>query len=154
MSVGEHRLWTRTLGIYTGVIFPESLVSRYQGHRQREYTTERSNGYRPSTGIEYNIYDSAGNLILAVASGWKHGRLARWHRWSTCDVGEATESLDNELCRRWSDERVGEWPKPHSPTLPSLHLRHSSFFNPSGVSPTSPGEPPMVGMSLAPWSSG
>ena len=36
-----------------------------------------------------------------------------------------------------------------SPTFPSLHLRHSSFSNPSGASPTSqalhtsPGEPPM-----------
>ena len=50
-----------------------------------------------------------------------HGRLARW--------------------RRWSDERVGEWTvkrkaEPHSPTLTSLHLRHSSFSNPSVASPT------------------
>ena len=26
-----------------------------------------------------------------------------------CDVDEATEGLDNELWRRWCDERVGEW---------------------------------------------
>ena len=38
----------------------------------------------------------------------------------------------------------------HSPTLPLLHLRHSSFSNPSFAFPTSqaplnsPGEPPMV----------
>ena len=38
----------------------------------------------------------------------------------------------------------------HSPTLQLLHLRHSSFYNPSvdspvtGTSPTSPGEPPMI----------
>ena len=37
----------------------------------------------------------------------------------------------------------------HSPTLPPLHLRHSSFYNPSvaspvrGTSPSSPGEPPI-----------
>ena len=28
-----------------------------------------------------------------------------------CDVGEATEGLKNELCRRWSDGKVGEWAK-------------------------------------------
>ena len=26
-----------------------------------------------------------------------------------CDVGEATEGLENELWRRWSDGKVGEW---------------------------------------------
>ena len=33
----------------------------------------------------------------------------RWRRWSACDVGEATEGLENELWCRWSDRRVGEW---------------------------------------------
>ena len=47
-----------------------------------------------------------------------------------CDVGKATEGLENELWRRWSDEA-------HSPTFRSLHLRHSSFSNPSFASPTS-----------------
>ena len=32
----------------------------------------------------------------------------------------------------------------HSPTLPSFHLRHSSFYNSSKASPTSSGEPPMI----------
>ena len=92
------------------------------------------------------------------------------------DVGEATEGLENELWRRWSNRRVGEWAMlilqpfrhftdvtAHSPTLPSLNLRHSSFSNSSVASPTlqlilqpflrfshvtgssltSPGEPPM-----------
>ena len=27
-----------------------------------------------------------------------------------CDVGQATEGLENELWRRWSDGKVGEWP--------------------------------------------
>ena len=38
-----------------------------------------------------------------------HGRLARWRKWRACDVGEAKERLENELWRRWSNERVGEW---------------------------------------------
>ena len=38
-----------------------------------------------------------------------HGRLARWHKWKSCDVGEAKERLENELWRRWSNIRVGEW---------------------------------------------
>ena len=42
-----------------------------------------------------------------------------------CDVGEATEGLENELGSA------------HSPTFPSLHLRHNSFSNPSVALPTS-----------------
>ena len=124
-----------------------------------------------------------------------HGRLARWIKWRTCDVREAKEGLENELWRRWSDRRVGEWAvmkvkrrkgwriscdvgevterlknelcydynyelcsfsnlsvtsstsqpilqpfrrftfiTAHSPTLLLLHLRHSSFSNPSFAS--------------------
>ena len=78
----------------------------------------------------------------------------------SCDVGEVTESLDNqnELWRSWSDWKLGEWAEliviviaelilqpfrhftyvtTHSPTLPSNYLRHSSFSNPSVPSPTS-----------------
>ena len=87
-----------------------------------------------------------------------HGRLARWHKWRACDVGEAKEELENELWRRWSNGRVGEWAVKateglesalrrrwsdgkvgewaNSPIFPSLHLRHSSS-NPSVVLPTS-----------------
>ena len=44
-------------------------------------------------------------------------------------VGEATS------------EGFGECAEPQSPTLPTLHLRHTSFSNPSSVaSPTSHGE--------------
>ena len=32
---------------------------------------------------------------------------------------------------------IGAWAPPHSPTLTSLHLRHSSFSNPSAALPTS-----------------
>ena len=71
----------------------------------------------------------------------------------SCDIGEATGSLENEQSFTYVTV--------HSPTLPSLHLRHSSFSNPSVPSPTSqlilepffrfsyvtcssPGEPPMT----------
>ena len=30
-----------------------------------------------------------------------------------CDVGEATEGLENELWYRWSDGKVGEWAEQH-----------------------------------------
>ena len=66
-----------------------------------------------------------------------------------CDVGEATEWLENELWCRWSDGKVGEWAElilqtfphftyvtTHSLTLPSLYLHNSSFSNPSVDSPT------------------
>ena len=68
----------------------------------------------------------------------------------SCDVGEVWERLENALCsfsnlyvtshmsqlilqplRRFTYVTV------HSPTLPLLHLRHSSFPNPSFASPTS-----------------
>ena len=42
----------------------------------------------------------------------------------TCNIGKAAECLENEA-------------QPHPPTLTSLHLRHSSFFNPSVAPPTS-----------------
>ena len=77
----------------------------------------------------------------------------------SCDVGKAMEGLENDLWRRWSDGKFGEWAElidieiysrahsptfrhftyvtNHSPTLPSLYLRHSSFSNPSFASLTS-----------------
>ena len=115
-----------------------------------------------------------------------HGRLARWIKWRTCDVGEAKEGLENELCYDYNYELCSfsklsiasptsqlililqafhhfTYVTAHSPTLPSLYLRHNSFSNPSIASPTSqlilqpffrlsyvtgfsltsPGEPPM-----------
>ena len=75
----------------------------------------------------------------------------------SCDVGKATEGLENDLWRRWSDGRVGEWAElivivkaelilqpfrhftyvtANSPTLPSLYLSHSSFSNSSVALPT------------------
>ena len=68
----------------------------------------------------------------------------------SCDVGKATEGLENELWRRCSDGKFREWAllklqlfrhftyvTTHSPTIPSLSLRHSSFSNHSVASPTS-----------------
>ena len=48
----------------------------------------------------------ATNYILIT---FYHGRLARWIKWRACDVGEAKEGLENELWRRWSNGRFGEW---------------------------------------------
>ena len=62
------------------------------------------------------------------------------------DVSEATEGLEKELWRRWIDERVGEWAVTKGleneqrvilQPLPLLHVRRSSFYNPSVASPTS-----------------
>ena len=108
-----------------------------------------------SEGLEIFLRSFVFRLVLG------HGRLARWHKWRACDVGEAkkglenelwcrwsnrrvvewacdvgkvTEGLDIELRRRWCDRKVGEWAEP---TFPSVHLCHSSFSNPSVTSPTS-----------------
>ena len=76
----------------------------------------------------------------------------------SCDVGEVTEWLENELCYDYNYEHCSfsnlsitsptsqlilqPFPRftyvtSHSPTLLLLHLRHSSFSNPSVASPTS-----------------
>ena len=93
----------------------------------------------------------------------QHGRLARWRKWKSCDVREAKEGLENELCSFLKLCHF-TYVSAHSPTLPSLYLRHSSYSNPSVASPTSqfilqpffrfsyvtrfsltsPGEPPML----------
>ena len=98
-------------------------------------------------------------VLKARDPGSNHGRLARWRKWRASDVREAKEGLENELWRRWSDGKLGEWaelidieiysrvnsptfPSLHLPhnsfsTLPSLYLRHSSLSNPSVASSTS-----------------
>ena len=60
----------------------------------------------------------------------------------SCDVGDVTERLENEQSRATSQLilqpfRRFTYVKAHSPTLALLHLRHSSFSNPSFASPTS-----------------
>ena len=46
---------------------------------------------------------------VQLERGQDDGQLARWIKWRACDVGEAKEGLKNELWRRWSNERDGEW---------------------------------------------
>ena len=74
----------------------------------------------------------------------------------SCDVGEVTERLENELCydstnsahsptyqslhlhhNLFSKLRHFTYVTIHSPTLPSLYLSNSSFYNPSVALPTS-----------------
>ena len=57
-----------------------------------------------------------------------------------CEVGEATEGLENELWRRkgWRMSfDVGEVTKRLENEQSSLHLRHNSFSKPSVALPTS-----------------
>ena len=86
-----------------------------------------------------------------------------WVKWRkgwriSCDVGDVTERLANELCYYYNCElcsfsnvsvtspmsqlilqpfRRFIYVTAHSPTVPLLHLRHSSFSNPSFASPMS-----------------
>ena len=63
-----------------------------------------------------------------------------------CDVGKASEALENELRRRWSDVSVGASfsnPFVASPTSQLILQPFSCFTYVIGTSPTSPGEPPM-----------
>ena len=73
----------------------------------------------------------------------------------SCDVGEVTERLENELCYNYNCSfsnlsvtsptshlilqpfRRFTYVTPHFPTLPLLDLRHSSFSNHFFASPTS-----------------
>ena len=86
-----------------------------------------------------------------------HGWLSRERKWRACDVEEEKWELILQPFRHFTYATV------HSPSLPSLYLRHSSFSNSSDASPTSqlilqpsylffyvthsslmsPGEPPM-----------
>ena len=57
----------------------------------------------------------------------------------SCDVGKAAKELKNELWRRWSDVRIGEWGSTSQLILQPFRC----FSYVIGTSPTSPGEPPM-----------
>ena len=72
-------------------------------------------------------WPALGQNTLIIYMYVLHGRLARWIKWRAWDVGEAKEWLENEL---WLSSA-------HSPTFPTLHLRHNLFFNPSVALPTS-----------------
>ena len=56
----------------------------------------------------------------------------------SCDVGKATEGLEKPMSQLILQPlRCFTYVTAHSPNLPLLHLRHSSFSNPSFASPTS-----------------
>ena len=67
-----------------------------------------------------HLWQSVRALFLSVSA------TIFWENF-VINVGEAKEGLENELWRR----------RAHSPTFPSLYLRHSSFSNSSVASPTS-----------------
>ena len=52
----------------------------------------------------HSIGGSPGELSEELVTQEKRKKVCRMN----CDVGEATEGLENELWRRWSDGRVGE----------------------------------------------
>ena len=72
----------------------------------------------------------------------------------SCDIGEAKEGLENEPLILQAFSRMSQlilqpfrcftYITAHFPTLPLLHLHHSSFSKPSFASPMSPGMLPMV----------
>ena len=81
-----------------------------------------------------SIYLASKTLQLYLFSCKFLGKQTAWaarrkRKWWACDVGEAKEGLENELWHRWSSA--------YSPSFLSLHLRHSSFSNPSVASPMS-----------------
>ena len=94
---------------------------------------------------------------VGKATEWAVAQVKRRKDWRmSCDIGEVMERLENEQSSHTHS-------RAHSPTFPSLHLRNSSFSNPSVALPTSqlilqslfrfsyvtgssltlPGEPPM-----------
>ena len=54
----------------------------------------------------------------------------------SCDIGEAAEGLENEMWRRWSDVRVGEWGKAALPTSQLILQPIRCFTYVIGASPT------------------
>ena len=82
-----------------------------------------------------------------------------------CDLVEVSERLQNEVCS-YSNLSVTSptaqlilqlfrrftYITAHSPTLPLLHLRHSSFSNPSFASPTSQ-DLHLIHLASRPWQS-
>ena len=54
----------------------------------------------------------------------------------SCDVGKATERLENDLWHRWSDGKFGEWAELILQLFSSVYLRRNSFSNRSVALPT------------------
>ena len=88
------------------------------------------------------IHDPLSALFMStLTTVWmKHGQLARWRRWSVCDVGQAkkgsephspTLSLLHLVTAHSSILMLLHLVTAHSSILMLLHLCHSSFYNPS-----------------------
>ena len=74
--------------------------------------------------------------------GWAVTEVKQRKGWRIrCDVGKATEGLENELWRRWSDKA---WRMSTSPTSQIILKPFFRFSYVTESSLTSPGEPPMV----------
>ena len=140
------------------------------------YMTEMTSNYRLKPRVKFSgwwvsffflsfFLHLCFNGFLLKYVGSVHGRLARWRKWSACDVGEATEGfvrmscevvettegLENELWRRWSDKRVGIWGRASfsnlyiaSPTSQLILQPFRCFTYVTRTLLTSLGEPPMV----------
>ena len=49
------------------------------------------------------------NYCIFIILRIYHGRLDGWRKWRAYDLGDMKEALENQLWRRWSNGRVGEW---------------------------------------------
>ena len=67
-----------------------------------------NNFFYDDTRTEFYWITKISTLTVSFMSAF-HGQLTRWIKWRSCDVREAKEGLENELWRRWSNRRVGEW---------------------------------------------
>ena len=97
----KSRLWAGT-GFHI-------LPSFHHHHpTQHNYTTQTVTHTVSITSTSYStLYRYSSHTYCGLPK--RHGRFARWRKWKSCDVGQAKERLENELWRRWSNGRVGEW---------------------------------------------
>ena len=66
----------------------------------------------------------------------RNGRLASWHKWKSCEVGEAKEGLGNELWRRWNNGSSFPNPSLALPTSQLILQRFRCFTYVTAHSPT------------------
>ena len=161
MLVGGAKTLDRTLDRYRRAGLTEICDQHNIRATTRDNTWQNTKDIHPVPGQKLKFVTPPG--IMGGSPGELSEELVTYEKQKNgcginCDVGEATEGLENELWRRWNDGKVGEWDEliviviaelilqsfrhftyatTHSPTLPRLNLRHSSFFNPSVALPTS-----------------
>ena len=109
--------------------------------RRQSSTTQHSicifgcKGASTSKAGVFNLLSSRANLHVSYnPAGRSHCRLQNHHGYIK-HHHRAAQQMTKVKClwRRWNNRRA----PPHSPTLTSLHLRHSSFSNSSDALPTS-----------------